>query len=201
MDENIRRSIRNLGFGFHAGQFSTRQLLELLQIRVVYIVSGIIEGVFFSAPEIVAYAARQAELGHFIDPAILGQIAAWARETSSQYLTIISPDQADWFHPDRALLEITPITLDHTKPSCSHRDTTVVAEMSGNLLAPPCDCGKTTCVYCLMMCYFCAGNVCENCVEEWVDMHGISVDPNNNPELRLVIPVCSDCTGDVQYPE
>ena len=202
MDEEIRRSIRNLGRGLHAGQFTTRETLQMLQISKVYIVSGIFHGFFFSPEEVVAWAQRQQQAGHLLLREQLHQIEGWAASDSRGNITLLCPGLYDWFPSSQApVLGITIIDLDAVRPTCYCGDKDFVTQTDEHLMTGKCpndDCEKVPCIHCVLMCYFCGQDMCEGCSTGWVDKDGIFVNADdirsdNDNDRFPYSPVCREC--------
>ena len=173
----------------------------MLQISKVYIASGVLQGVFFSPEEVVAAASNLA--GHILDESHLGQVAAWAAGELPQNLMFRCEIVDDFFPlPEIPYFEITVIDLNRIQPTCCCRDLVAVAQPNGYLIAncPNDTCGARPCIFCVMMCHFCGGDMCQSCAVGWADINGFHIDPHNNPDLRFIQPVCSECVSRVSYP-
>jgi AraC-like DNA-binding protein/DNA-binding protein Fis len=164
------------------------------------IASGVLQGVFFSPEELVA-ASSNLE-GHILNQSHLGQVEAWAAGASPQNLMIRCETVEDFFPtPEIPYLEITVIDLNRIQPTCCCRDPVSVAQPNGYLIAncPNDTCGARPCIFCVIMCHFCGGDMCQSCAVGWVDINGFNIDPHNNPDLYDIQPVCSECLWRVSY--
>jgi len=203
MDEDIQRSVRNLGRGFHAGQFSTRQLLEIMQISKVYIASGLIHGFFFSPAEVVTAMKHYQETGYLITKEMLEGIEQWAATEqirvstglSSSDISLPCQEASHWVPPEdsgKSDLDITVIDLKHLTPTCC-ADRKSVTQLRGSVTLNGCPnvlCNASPCIQHIITCHKCETDLCPSCVATFVNEHGVSVDAFGEERTYAMCETC-----------
>jgi len=196
MDEDLRKSIRNLGRGFHAGRFSTRELLDILHIDKVYIASGMFHGVFFNSKEVIAVVKHYAEIGYFITQDHQQKLEDWAAGEKQGDISLDCPQAREWFPPEdrgKSDLDITVIDFQRPQATCCHH-LGFVAQLSPFVTSTKCPnnaCQEVPCVQHIMVCNGCEKDLCPGCVATFVDERGVSVDAGSA--------MCADCHPKCSY--
>lgn len=199
MDTEIQKAIRTLGYGFQLDRFSTRDLLQLLRVEKVYLVSGIIHGVFFHLSEILECAAKLANEGRFTKKNVKA-VKKWVDDENrhDSFREECPGDYGmnrDWFPPEfgSSVFEITVIRLSKSFPDCCG-DMKSVTQLNRLLTPEQCSndvCKRTVCIAHIIYCR-CDKAMCPSCISGWINEEGNVVDPD--VVLKAIHhPMCIDC--------
>lgn len=178
MDLDIQAALRLLGRTFHTGGFTTVELLRHLNIKKLYLVSGIFDGLFFSLEDLSKCIKHHEFFGHINSPEA-SAVEAWINNQNREPSFSLNIQQfKDWDGPlinHLSVVNIATLELDKTPDGCCYNNS-FISQMSAFLSPIKCpnnECNCKPCVSHLVECHHCGKQGCL-CCSQVIDEDGTS---------------------------